>query len=192
MDVGSRPWCFLSDWNMRPRQTIISYHLLNIISCGVLSEEQRGGALMDCHLLSSDSITQRWGGRKSRPGGGGWVTEILEPPPIWAAISSMTNDPARRRRRRRRCGQLRLCRRISVASNTSDRKQNCTIKDLREKKKQLQVKFKTWNLFNIWVKSDDHTHAVHQHYRLKKEKKSQHVIFLQWIIKERLFYHLSC
>lgn len=164
MDVGSRPWCFLSDWNMRPRQTIISYHLLNIISCGVLSEEQRGGALMDCHLLSSDSITQRWGGRRSRPGGGGWVTEILEPPPIWAAISSMTNDPARRRRRRR-CGQLRLCRRISAASNTSDRKQNCTIKNLREKNNfKLSLKSETYSTFEL-KQMITHTHAVHQHYR---------------------------
>lgn len=136
MDVGSRHWCFLSNWNMRRRQTIIPYHLLNIISCGVLSEEQRGGALMDCHLLSSDSITQRWGGRRSRPGGGGWVTEILQPPPIWALISSMTNDLARRRRRWRwwsrrwRCGQLRLCRRIPAASYTSDREQNFTMKRL--------------------------------------------------------------
>lgn len=81
---------------MKGRKTIISYHLLNIISSGVLSGEQRGGALIDCHLLSSDSIAQRWEGEDEWSGGGGWMTEILPPWKIWAVISSMTNDPARR------------------------------------------------------------------------------------------------
>lgn len=67
MDVGSLALILHS--NMKKRKTIISYHLLNIISSGVLSGEQRGGALIDCHLLSSDSIAQRWAGEHGRGGG---------------------------------------------------------------------------------------------------------------------------
>lgn len=53
------------------------YYFLSSLTLWVerVIEEQRGAALMDCHLRSSDNIAHMRGGRGGA--GGGWLTAIL-------------------------------------------------------------------------------------------------------------------
>lgn len=64
-------------------------------------EDQRGGALMDCHLLSSDTITHmRGGGGGRRGGGGGRLSDRdISTGQDVTTDFSMTNDLVRPRRR---------------------------------------------------------------------------------------------